>query len=106
MFIQIINNSQKHVQKAQNNKTSLDKLNKKKRSNNIYFFFRVKNDRFFGSSFCDVAGNVIERPSPPVKTSDCCFNACTHCCISVSSWACNKNSPPFVNLKEINIAKN
>lgn len=64
-----------------------------------YFFLRVKKDLRFGSSFCDEAGNVCDRLSAPVW-SLCAFSEPTHCCISESSWACNKNSPPFESLKE------
>lgn len=31
-----------------------------------YAFFKVKNERLFGSSFCDEAGSVCDRLSAPV----------------------------------------
>lgn len=66
----------------------------------VYFFFKVKNDLRFGSSFCDVAGSVCDLLSATAAESLWAFKAETHCDISLSSWACNKNSPPFESLME------
>lgn len=68
----------------------------------IYFFFKVKNDLRFGSSFCDVAGSVWDLLSATAAESLWAFRAETHCDISLSSWACIKNSPPFESLRDIN----
>lgn len=73
------------------------KKTKQKRIN-IYFFFRVKNDFRFDSSFCEEAGSVCERPSPPEELWHCTLSAPTHWFNSASSWACRRNSAPFDNL--------
>lgn len=65
-----------------------------------YFFFKVKNDLRFGSSFCDVAGKVWDLLSATAAESHWALTAATHCDISLSSWACNKNSPPFDSLQQ------
>lgn len=70
---------------------------------NIYFFLSVKKDFRFDSSFCDDAGNVIDRLSPLAALWHCVFSAPTHWFISASSCACRRNSAPVESLcgKEI-----
>jgi len=65
----------------------------------IYFFFKVKNDLRFGSSFCEVAGKVWDLLAATAAESLCVFRVDTHWVISVSSWACSKNSAPFASLQ-------
>lgn len=65
----------------------------------IYFFLSVKKDFRFDSSFCDEAGNVIDRLSPLAALWHCAFRAPTHWFISASSCACRRNSAPVESLE-------
>lgn len=64
----------------------------------VYFFFKVKNDRRFGSSFCEVAGRVWDLLAATAAESLWAFSEVTHWDISLSSWACSKNSAPLASL--------
>lgn len=64
----------------------------------LYFFFKVKNDLRFGSSFCEVAGRVWDLLAATAVESLWAFREVTHWDISVSSWACSKNKAPLASL--------
>jgi len=66
----------------------------------VYFFFKVKNDLRFGSSFCEVAGRVWDLLAATAVESLWAFREVTHWDISVSSWACSKNKAPLASLQE------
>ena len=67
-----------------------------------YFFFKVKNERFLGSSLRPCSGSVCDLPAPPAAPSSSIaiwLIALTHAPISSSLLAWNKYSPQLANLK-------
>lgn len=71
-----------------------------------YFFLRVKKLRRLESSFCAEAGNVCERDGPDASASACALMRDIHVFISVSSWACSRNSAPLSSLTQTEREKN
>ena len=71
-----------------------------------YFFFKVKNERFLGSSLRPCSGSVCDLPAPPAAPSSSVaiwLIPLTHAPISSSLLAWNKYSPLVANLEKQNI---